>query len=234
MSTYVDPQRSIAEWLETEAPDRAPARLIVASREQIKTTRQRPAWWPARRTTDMNAFAKLAIAAAAVVVVAIVGYNLLPGRSTGVGGLPASPSPSISASPSASASPSTSPLPSDSRQGGQPPARHVHLLRDRRPARERPVHRARRLVMGKRVRDPVEGRLGARDRGRLLVGQGGAGLHRPVPVGSSPARSADRADGARADRSAGRAADPERIHADRASRRQARMARINGRAGWSS
>ena len=48
----------------------------------------------------MNAYAKLAIAAAAVVVVAIVGYNLLPGRGS-VGGV----------APSASPSPTPTPLP---------------------------------------------------------------------------------------------------------------------------
>lgn len=75
----------------------------------------------------MNSSAKLAIAAAAVVVVAIVGYNLLPGRSTGVGGLPASPSPSISASPSASASPSTSALPSDAvKEGSLQPGTYTY------------------------------------------------------------------------------------------------------------
>ena len=102
MSTHIDPRRSIAAWLEAEAPERAPARLVDASRERIRTTRQRRAWWPAWRTSDMNSFAKLAIAAAAVVVVAIVGYNLLPGRAA-VGGAPATPSPSTS--------PSTSPSP---------------------------------------------------------------------------------------------------------------------------
>lgn len=118
MSTYVDPRRSIAEWLEAEAPDRAPARLVESSRERIRTTRQRPAWWRARRTSDMNSFAKLAIAAAAVVVVALVGYNLLPGRSSGVGGLPATPSPSISASPSSSPSSLTRTPPSDAPTNG--------------------------------------------------------------------------------------------------------------------
>jgi hypothetical protein len=99
MSTNDDPRRSIAAWLEAEAPDRAPTRLIETSRERIRTTRQRSAWLPTRRTSDMNSFAKLAIAAAAVVVVALVGYNLLPNRG-GVGSAPASPSPSSSPSPS--------------------------------------------------------------------------------------------------------------------------------------
>jgi hypothetical protein len=95
MSTNVDPQRSIAAWLEAEAPERAPERLIDASREQIRTTPQRPAWWPARRTSDMGTYTKWVIAAAAVVVVAIVGYNLLPAR----GGVGVAPSPSPSPSP---------------------------------------------------------------------------------------------------------------------------------------
>ena len=55
----------------------------------------------------MNWYAKWAIAAAAVVVVALVGYNLLPSQR-GVAGQPASsPSPGISASPSAAASGAT-------------------------------------------------------------------------------------------------------------------------------
>ena len=60
----------------------------------------------------MNAFAKLAMAAAAVVVVAIVGVNLLP-STDGVGGGPVvspSPSPSVSLSPTAAPSPSPSDL----------------------------------------------------------------------------------------------------------------------------
>jgi hypothetical protein len=48
----------------------------------------------------MNTFAKFAIAAAAVVVVAIVGINLLP-RSGGVGGSGPSPTPSPSPAPTA-------------------------------------------------------------------------------------------------------------------------------------
>lgn len=60
----------------------------------------------------MNTFAKFAMAAAAVLVVALVGYNLLP-SDTGGGGTPtASASPSITASPSASTAASSSPSPS--------------------------------------------------------------------------------------------------------------------------
>jgi len=55
----------------------------------------------------MNPYARFAVAAAAVLMVAIVGYNLLPGSSTGVGGPAATPSPSMT--PIATATPSPMP-----------------------------------------------------------------------------------------------------------------------------
>jgi hypothetical protein len=58
----------------------------------------------------MNTYAKLAIAAAAVVVVAVVGYNLLPNRGGIVGG-PPTPTPLVSPSP-------VPPLPSGSMAAG--------------------------------------------------------------------------------------------------------------------
>lgn len=99
MTRTPDPDRLILAYLEeglTELPDR----VYEVVRSDIDRTRQRAVIGP-WRTPHMNSFAKLAIAAAAVVVVALVGYNLLPGRG-GVGVSP--PSPSISASPSPSAS----------------------------------------------------------------------------------------------------------------------------------
>ncbi len=53
-----------------------------------------PSWWPARRLNEMNNALKLAIVAAAVVVIAVVGFNLVP-RQGGIGG----PGPSPTASP---------------------------------------------------------------------------------------------------------------------------------------
>jgi hypothetical protein len=51
-------------------------------------------WWPAWRSSRMNSYAKLIVAAAAVLVVAVVGYQFLP-RSAGVAGEPTiSPLPS--------------------------------------------------------------------------------------------------------------------------------------------
>lgn len=63
----------------------------------------------------MNTYAKFAIAAAAVVVVAVVGINLLPRSGGDVGGAPTvSPSSTPSPSPTASPSPSEVAFPPDS------------------------------------------------------------------------------------------------------------------------
>ena len=99
MTSQLDADRSITAWLVAEAPDRAPQRLLEASREQLRTTRQRRAWWPARRVPPMNAYAKLGLATAAVVVVALLGINFLP-RAGGIGGPSPTVSPSLSPQPS--------------------------------------------------------------------------------------------------------------------------------------
>jgi hypothetical protein len=101
MTRTPDTERLIRAYLD-EGLNELPDRVYEVIRSDIDRTRQRVVIGP-WRTPDMSTFAKLAMAAAAVVVVALVGYNLLPG-SGGVGGAPASPSPSISASAPPSAS----------------------------------------------------------------------------------------------------------------------------------
>lgn len=46
-------------------------------RAQLPSTHQRPAWLPVRRFPDMNSMMKLSLAAVAVVVAALLGYNYL-------------------------------------------------------------------------------------------------------------------------------------------------------------
>lgn len=94
MSTDRDVTRIVRSWLEvgvTALPDR----VLDSVLDQLPMTSQRRARWPARRFREMSAFTKFAVAAAAVVVVAFVGINLLPARSiVGPGSSPAaSPSP---------------------------------------------------------------------------------------------------------------------------------------------
>ena len=107
MSTDRDVTRIVRSWLEDGATA-LPDRVLDSVLDQLPATSQRRSWWPARRFGAMNTPFKLAIAAAAVVVVAIVGINLLPGYAT-VGGPGPTPSPSLSLSPSPSPSPARFP-----------------------------------------------------------------------------------------------------------------------------
>jgi hypothetical protein len=108
MRTEPETTRIVRSWL-SEGRTALPDHILDAVLAELPATHQRRSPWPSRRIDDMNAYAKLAIAAAAVVVVAIVGYNLLPG-SSGVGGGPVV-SPSPSQSPSVSLSPTVAPSP---------------------------------------------------------------------------------------------------------------------------
>lgn len=101
-------ERRLAGYYASEAPSRAPDRVLEATLASIDSTRQRravvrPPW----RFPIMNSYAKVAIAAVAVVAIGAVGLAMLrPGADTGPGVItPSSPGPSVeSASP---ASPGT-------------------------------------------------------------------------------------------------------------------------------
>ena len=97
MTTERDPgTRIVLSWLREETHENA-ERVLLRALDEVDTTPQRRSWWPAWRTNPMNPYAKLIAAAAAVLVVAVVGYQFLP-RSGGVGGQPAitpSPSPTL-------------------------------------------------------------------------------------------------------------------------------------------
>ncbi len=105
MSADRDMTRIVRSWLRTDERESAD-RVLDNVFALLDATPQRQPWWPARRIADMNSIAKFAIAAAAVVVVAVVGINMLPAGNGGVGGPAVSPSPSPSPSPQPSSSPS--------------------------------------------------------------------------------------------------------------------------------
>jgi len=107
MSTDRDTSRIVRSWLE-EGVTALPDRVLDAVLDQVPATHQRRLWWPAWRSNHMRRAIPFLIAAAAVLIVAVVGVNLLPGRAT-VGG-PATPTPSIPATPSSGA---VAPSPSD-------------------------------------------------------------------------------------------------------------------------
>ena len=106
MSTHGDVQRSITDWLEAEAVDRAPARLIETSRERVRVTAQGRAVWPPRRTAHMNLFGGLAAAGAAAVVATFGVVGLAQRNGPAIG--PAASGPGPTPQPS-SAVPSTTP-----------------------------------------------------------------------------------------------------------------------------
>jgi hypothetical protein len=108
MSTDRDTTRIVRSWLE-EGVTALPDRVLDAVLDQVPATSQRRAWWPARRLNEMNAPLKLVIAAAAVIVVALVGINLLP-REGGFAG----PGPSPTPNPTQTSSPTQLPSPTPS------------------------------------------------------------------------------------------------------------------------
>jgi len=105
--------RVVRSWLRTEEYESA-ERLLDAVLDRIDTTPQRRAGWPAWSTPTMNRFATIALGAAAVVAVILVGSQLLGSPNGGLGGQP-------TATPEASvADPTPEPAPSSSVWTGIP------------------------------------------------------------------------------------------------------------------
>jgi hypothetical protein len=97
MTTDQGMERIVRSWLEpglTTLTDD----VLDAVMDQLPATPQRRRW-SARRIADMNPLAKYAIATAAVVVIALVGFNLLVSRGDSQVGGVASPSAAPSSSP---------------------------------------------------------------------------------------------------------------------------------------
>jgi hypothetical protein len=98
MSTDRDTTRIVRSWLRTDEHDSAD-RVLDAVLDRLDTTPQRRSiWWPVRRFPEMNSFAKLGLAAAALAVAALLGFNYLVAPNIGgpnLGGEPEStPTPS--------------------------------------------------------------------------------------------------------------------------------------------
>ena len=96
MTTERETLQIIGSWME-EGRTRLPDHVLDAVLDQLPAAPQRRPGWSARRIADMNPLAKYAIATAAVVVFAIVGFNLL--SSNGDSQVGASPSTAPSSSP---------------------------------------------------------------------------------------------------------------------------------------
>ena len=87
-TTDRDVNRAIRSWLREDRHEDV-SRIAGAVLDQVETTPQRRStWWPARRTPTMNKIAGFGLAAAAVVVIALIGSQLI-----GSPGTPAEPAP---------------------------------------------------------------------------------------------------------------------------------------------
>jgi hypothetical protein len=93
MTTDHDPRtRIVLSWLHEDAHENA-ERMLLRALDEVDTTPQRRSWWPAWRSNPMSTNARLIAVVAAVLVVAVVGYQFLPGDG-GTGGQPTiAPSP---------------------------------------------------------------------------------------------------------------------------------------------
>ena len=112
MSTDRDTTRIVRSWLRTDENESAD-RVLDAVLDQLDATPQRRATrWPARRLSEMNSMARLALAAAAIVVVAWLGINFLVSGGPRIGGPDTSvaPEPSFALDPTPTALGADDPL----------------------------------------------------------------------------------------------------------------------------
>jgi hypothetical protein len=101
VSANRDVDRIVRSWLHEDAHEDA-TRILDAILDEIDTTPQRRALWPVRRFLAMNNAMRFGVAAVAVIVIALIGFNLYQGSSLGS---------SPSASPRASTTPVPAPTP---------------------------------------------------------------------------------------------------------------------------
>lgn len=98
MTTEQEMERIVRSWLEpglTTLTDD----VLDPVLDQLPATPQRRPLWSSRRIAVMNPIVKFAIATAAVVVIAIVGYNLLGASGSSKVGSPTTPAPTSSLAP---------------------------------------------------------------------------------------------------------------------------------------
>ncbi|MEX0629758.1 MAG: hypothetical protein WEE67_04880 [Chloroflexota bacterium] len=111
--TDLDATRIVRLWLE-EGVTVLPDHVLDTVLDQLSATPQRRPSWLARRFPIMNNTVRLIAAAAAVVVVALIGYQLLVAPNVG--------GPVVVPSPGASPTPAATPLPSQAGAADFPPA----------------------------------------------------------------------------------------------------------------
>jgi hypothetical protein len=103
MSSERDVTRVVRSWMQEDEHESAD-RVLDAVLDQLDTTPQRRAGWPAWRTPIMNKFVAIGLGAAAVVVALFVGAQLLGSPSNTGGGLDATVTPESTLAPTPSPS----------------------------------------------------------------------------------------------------------------------------------
>ena len=103
-----DSDTTLAAWFE-EGPTELPESIRRSIATTVRTTTQERRGFGQPWRFPMNGWARYAVLAAAVVVLAVGGWYLL-GPQRGVGGAGGSPSPSVTESAAVSASPTASPV----------------------------------------------------------------------------------------------------------------------------
>ena len=98
MSSDRDVTRIVRSWLD-EGVAQLPDRVLDAVLDQVPATPQRRAGWLARRFPFMNNTMKIALAAAAVVVLAFIGFGVLRDNTGGPPTATATPVPTPTATP---------------------------------------------------------------------------------------------------------------------------------------
>ena len=102
MSADRDTTRIVRSWLE-EGVTALPDPVLDAVLDQLPATPQRRVRWLGRRLPHMNNMAKMTLAAAAVLVVALLGIRFLVPGDQGVGGPDETPTPTATPTPSLTA-----------------------------------------------------------------------------------------------------------------------------------
>ena len=110
MTSERDIERILDHWF-TERPTQVADRVLDEAADRIARQPQQPAWRLSLRDSHVNTYLKPLLAAAAVLVIAVIGWNLLPGGSTGIGGPQSTESPPSTPSPTASPTPEPTPSP---------------------------------------------------------------------------------------------------------------------------
>jgi hypothetical protein len=107
MNERSDIDRVLRHWF-ADGASTMPDRVVDVVADRIARQPQRHVWRPPWRVLPMNPTFRIGTAIAAVLVLAVLGWNLLPGRPGGAGGPAATPT--STSTPSFAASPSLSPV----------------------------------------------------------------------------------------------------------------------------